>query len=107
MFEMNRLEDPRVEIELQLPSEEVRAFLRSVDHKKFRATWQHRFPISPANRTTRAGVFWLSRWSLNGAGSRRYATQCEDIFNRILPFTYQRFRGAEVDEDFVCRARYR
>jgi hypothetical protein len=106
MFEMNRLLDRRVVITLQLPSEEVKTFLQSVDHQKFVAGWQRWFPISPDNTTTRAGVFWLSRWCLNGGSSSRYAAQCQDIFNGIFPFTYQRFRDAGLDEDFVCRARY-
>lgn len=107
MFEMNRLLDREVEIKLQMPSQEVKALLRSVGHKKFMASWQRRFPISPDNTTSRAGVFWLSRWCLNGGSSQRYASQCQDIFDSLLPFTYQRFRDVGFNDGLVCNERYK
>lgn len=94
-----------MELKLKVSPVEAEEILDSVPHDKFQKSRKKYWVVKEDGNIRPQSIFWLFCWAFNGDRSADAAAWCEDVFNQIMPFSYDDFL-AKVGYDVSNRLRY-
>jgi len=90
---------------LTIPVEQAKEFIEQIPHSRCARAAPRHWHVAD-DRTVRAqSVLWLFCWGKTGMGSQAAAREARQVFDLILPVTFDRF-DALIDHEYAREHRY-
>ena len=89
---------------LRVSEQEARIALGRVPHERFQKAIARNWRVDGGNVDARS-VCWLFCWAKNGMSSVTTAEAAQQVFDELLPVSFDRFDAA-VDHEWARKARY-